>query len=264
MIDWTFWGHEPVVLGLLLLTGGAYAWLAGPGRKRLAPGQPYPTAFAIRFYLALLIAGIAAGSPLDQIGRQFLLSIHTAQQSLLVYPVAILLLLGIPPWMIDPFLSRSTVVRIGRVLTHPLICALIFLLTVGTWHAPRMFTWAQEHNLPHSLQHITILGAALFFWWPQLSPSRVLPRRSYAVQMLHQFGVIVGLTPLFAYIVFSPHVLYPDYTTAPRLMADLTPGNDQLLAGVILKIGALLAGLTAISVSFYRWYREHEKSDHPA
>lgn len=261
MIDWTFCVHEPVLLALLLAIGGLYALRAGPGRRRLAPGEPYPAAFALRFYFGLLIAFLAVGSPLDQIGRQFLFSIQTAQQSLLIYPAAILLLLGIPSWMIDPVLSRPTVARLGRVATHPLICTLIFLLTVGAWHAPRLFTWAQQDDFAHSLQHAMILGAALFYWWPQLSPSRVLPRRSYPVQMLHQFGVIVGLTPLFAYIVFSTHILYPDYATAPRLVTDLTPGNDQLLAGVILKIGALIVGLSAISVSFYRWYREQEKSE---
>ena len=76
--------------------------------------------------------------------------------------------------------------------------------------------------------------------------------------MLFQLAVVIGLIPVFAYITFSTEILYPTYEFAPRIIASLDPGNDQLLAGVIMKIGGMLVALGAVSVSFYRWYQSTE------
>jgi cytochrome c oxidase assembly factor CtaG len=32
--------------------------------------------------------------------------------------------------------------------------------------------------------------------------------------------------------------------------------DDQLLAGVIMKVGGMLIALAAIAVSFYKWYQQ--------
>ena len=47
--------------------------------------------------------------------------------------------------------------------------------------------------------------------------------------MLYQLGMVIGMTPLFAYITFSTDILYPTYEFAPRVVADFTAGEDQLL-----------------------------------
>src|SRR5436190_21423169 len=108
MIDWRHWHNEPWLIGGLVLVGWLWAVLAGPGRIRLAPGTPFPRRQAGFFYVALLIFYFAVGSPLDQIGERFLFSAHMLQHQLLIYPAAVLFLLGIPSWMLDPLLSRRT------------------------------------------------------------------------------------------------------------------------------------------------------------
>src|SRR5690349_3014215 len=111
MIDWRHWHNEPWLIGGLVLIGWLWAILAGPWRQRLAPGAPFPRGHAIRFYLALLVFYLAVGSPLDQIGERFLFSAHMLQHQLLIYPAAILFLLGLPTWMVDFALRRPAVVQ---------------------------------------------------------------------------------------------------------------------------------------------------------
>ena len=126
-----------------MLLGWLWAVLAGPFRRRLAvlagesASLPFPRRKAVLFYAALLIFYVAVGSPLDQIAEGYLLSAHMLQHQLLIYPAAICFLLGIPAWMIDPFLGPLGM-RIGKVVTRPLICAVIFLLVFGSWHAPAL------------------------------------------------------------------------------------------------------------------------------
>lgn len=256
MIDWRHWHNEPWLIGGLVFIGWLWAIAAGPWRQRLAPGAPFPTRHAIRFYASLVVFYLAVGSPLDQIAERFLFSAHMLQHQLLTYPAAILFLLGLPSWMVDPLLARTGLRGLGRFLANPLICALIYSLVISLWHAPSLYDFALRHKLVHVLEHVMFFGAALFYWWPLLSPSQVLPRRDYGVQMLYLLGVVVAMTPAFAYITFSHDILYPTYEFAPRLFENFSAGDDQLLAGSMMKLVGMLVSLGAFMVVFYRWYQE--------
>ncbi len=256
MIDWRHWHNEPWLIGGLVVLGWLWAICAGPLRARLAPGAAFPRGHAIRFYLALVVFYLAVGSPLDQIGERFLFSAHMLQHQLLTYPAAILFLLGLPHWMVDPLLNRSGVNNLLRVLTHPLSCTVIYSLVVGIWHVPSLYDLALRDKLVHVAEHIMFFVAALFYWWPIISPSRVLPRRSYGVQMLYLLGVVIAMTPVFAYITFSQDILYPTYEFAPRLLESFKPADDQLLAGAMMKLVGVFGSLAVFGVAFYRWYEE--------
>jgi putative membrane protein len=256
MIDWRHWHNEPWLIGGLVFLGWIWAVLAGPGRARLAPGEPFPRGHALRFYLSLFVFYLAVGSPLDQIAERFLFSAHMLQHQLLTYPAAILFLLGIPSWMVDPLLARPLLRAPLRVITTPLVCALTYTLIVGVWHAPTLYDLALRNKTVHVLEHLMFFGAAVLYWWPLLSPSRILPRRNYGVQMLYLLGVVVAMTPVFAYITFSDDILYPTYEFAPRLFANFSAADDQLLAGTMMKLIGLMVSLGALMVAFYRWYQE--------
>jgi len=256
MIDWSHWHNEPWLIGGIIALGWLWAILAGPGRQRLAPSEPYPLAHAFRFYLALLIFYLAVGSPLDQIGERFLFAAHMAQHQLLIYPAAILFLLGLPAWMIDAALSQPTIQRCARSLAHPLVTGSIYTLVIGLWHIPTLYDLALRDKLVHVCEHLTFFGAALLYWWPLLSPSRLLPRRNHGIQMLYVVGVLIAMTPVFAYITFSQDVLYPTYEFAPRIFPTFSPADDQLLAGVMMKLAGMFIALGTFGVSFYGWYQE--------
>ncbi len=263
MIDWTHWHNEPYLIGGLVLLGWLWALLAGPFRTRLAPrGTAFPLRQAWWFYSALVVFYLAVGSPLDQIGERFLFSAHMLQHQLLVYPAAIFFLLGMPYWMVDGALARPTIGRLIKSFTTPLACGAIYTLVISIWHLPDLYDWALQSKLIHVGEHVMFFGAALFYWWPLLSPSRLLPPINYGAQMLYMLAVLIGMTPVFAYITFSHDILYPTYEYAPRLFAEFSPGEDQLLAGVMMKTVGMGVALTAFGVSFYRWAGVREDRPH--
>ena len=267
MIDWRHWHNEPILVGGLVFLGWLWAVLAGPFRQRLAAraGElgtvPFPRRKTWAFYSALVIFYLAVGSPLDQVAEGYLLSAHMLQHQLLIYPAAILFLLGIPSWMIDPALAAAKPRAVLQVLTRPISCALIFLLVFGGWHTPWMYDAALNHKVIHVGEHIMFFGAALFYWWPLLSPSRQLPRIGYAGQMLYLLAVIIGMIPIHAYITFSHDIVYSNYEYAPRLFAGFSPADDQLLAGVSMQLVASLVGMGAFTVAFFRWYQAGERNN---
>jgi putative membrane protein len=264
MIDWTHWHNEPLLIGGLIFLGWLYAILTGPMREKLSPfsGQPsapvpYPGRKAACFYSALVIFYLAVGSPLDQAGERYLLSAHMLQHQLIIYPAALLFLVGLPDWLVRPVTGRPGLRPVLRVLTNPIVCGGVYTAVISVWHMPLLYDLALQNRMIHIAEHFTMFGAALFFWWPLASPSREFPRTAYATHLLYLPAVIIGMTPVFAYITFSQDVLYPTYEYAPRITS-LTAAADQLLAGAMMKlIGMGVAGL-AFAVSFYRWYQSSE------
>jgi putative membrane protein len=254
MIDWRHWHNEPYLTGGLILAGWLYAMLAGPLRGRLAPGAPYPRRRAALFYLALALFYLAVGSPLDQVGERFLLSAHMVQHMLIMYPVPFLMLLGTPAWMVDPVLSRPGLRAPLRVVLHPLFCAVVSAGVISAWHAPFLYEWTLQDKLVHVAEHLMFLAASILYWWPIASPSVAFPAPSYPVRMLYVFGVEVAMIPVSAYIVFAGYVIYPTYEFAPRLIAGFSPADDQLVAGVIMKVSGMAVSLTALGIFFFRWF----------
>jgi putative membrane protein len=262
MIDWRHWHNEPFLVGGLIFLGWLYALLAGPLRGLLAPGALYPRSHALRFYAGLVVFYLAVGSPLDQMGERFLLSAHMLQHQLMIYPAAILFLLGLPDWMVRPVTGRPAIQGLLRFLTRPLICGIIFTVVISGWHLPFLYETALQNRTVHIAEHFMFFGAALFYWWPILSPSREFPPTAYAWQMLYVLGVEIGMTPIFAYITFSHDILYPTYEYAPRLTWML-PHDDQLLAGSMMKLVGFFVAIAVFGIAFYHWHKASEESARP-
>jgi putative membrane protein len=214
----------------------------------------------MKFYSALALFYLAVGSPLDQIGERFLLSAHMLQHQIMVYPAALLFLLGLPDWMLRPVTARPGLHGLLRLLTHPIICGLVYTIVVSGWHLPFLYDWALQNRSVHILEHFMFFGAALFYWWPIASPARELPPASYAGQMIYLVAVAIGMTPVFAYITFSQDILYPTYEFAPRITW-MSPAEDQLLAGSMMKLVGFAVAMTAFGVAFYRWNRLTERAE---
>ena len=257
MIDWRHWHNEPFLVGGIVFAGWLWALLAGPLRARFSPGTPFPRREAWFFYSALVLFYLVVGSPLDQIAERFLFSAHMGQHLVIMYPVPVLLLCGLPGWMVDAALDRPAARRPLRILLGPLSCAVLSTLVISMWHAPWLYEWALQDKLVHVFEHLMFLGASVLFWWPILSPSRAFPPVSYGSRMLYIFCLEVVMTPLFAYVTFSDNILYPTYEYAPRLVADFSAGDDQTLAGVMMKLTSMAVSLLAFGLCFYKWSETH-------
>lgn len=258
MVSWTHWHNEPLLVSTLVFAAWAYALAVGPWRFRLAPASAYPVTEAWRFYAGLVIFYLAVGSPLDQIGERFLFSAHMVQHMIIVYLAAPLVLAGTPAWVLDRLLDRPVLRPVARWLTAPVPAAVIYALCISLWHVPAAYDAALRTKLIHVIQHLMFFATAVLQWWPLISPSRVVPQRSYGVQVLYIVAVGALQFPLIAFLNFSRDVLYPTYAFAPRLI-DLSPRDDQILGGTIMGVGGMFIALGLISWSFYRWTRQSER-----
>lgn len=254
------WHTEPLLLISLLATGWLYALGTGPLRNKISRDQSFPTGSAILFYLGLIITYLAVGSPLDQIGEQFLFSAHMVQHMLLIYVAPTLFIFGTPPWLSDYVIEKLSLKKSLWRLTHPACGGLLFTFVYTVWHIPVLYEMALHDKRIHILEHWTMFGLGLLMLWPYLTRSQTVPRRSYGIRMLAMFLLMVGQLPVFAFLTFAGEAIYPTYLWAPRIIP-LDPLNDQILGGIIMKVVNMGFSLTILAISFYYWARSEEKDD---
>jgi putative membrane protein len=255
MIQWTHWHTEPLLIGSILLVSWAYSLAVSPLRPS---AQSFPRRESVYFASGILSFYLAVGSPLDALGENFLFSAHMAQHNILMYVTPPLLIRGLPTWMVDGLISQSKLLdRALRFLVHPLVAAISFTLVFSLWHIPYLYEWALHDKTVHIIEHLTMLFASMQIWWCIVSPSKLLPPLKYGAQIIFVFLLMVGQTPLFAFLTFSSDVLYPTYAYAPRVI-DLTPIQDQVLGGVTMKLANMFVSLAIMAVAFYKWAKESE------
>lgn len=259
-MNWWHWHTEPELIGGILLVAWTYAVFTGPLRHKLAPGTPYPTGAAISFFGGLVLFYLTVGSPLDYLGEVYLFSAHMAQHILLMYPVPWLLIFGLPDWLTRPLLQNKVIGGIFRVLTHPVVAAVLFLGTLTAWHVPAFYEAALGSRLIHNFEHVTMFAVSFLVWWNLFSRSTVVPALGYGAQILFVFFLSLGKIPVATYLVFSKEVLYATYEYAPRIIG-LSAYDDQVLGGAIKTLVAKFLGIFLIGYSFYRWFRQHEREE---
>ena len=255
------WHTEPLLLITLLLVGWLYALGIGPLRRQIEPKAAFPTGKAILFYSGLIITYLAVGSPLDQIGEQFLFSAHMVQHILLIYGSPVLFITGTPTWLIDWLLKPEWIRKPIRALTYPVSGGLLFIFIFTLWHVPALYESALHDKRIHVLEHWTIFLPSILMLWPYLTTSKCIPHSGYGLQMIAIFLLMVGQLPVFAFLSFAGEALYPTYVWAPRIVA-LDPLSDQILGGIIMKVSNMIFSLTILGISFYSWARSEEQDDY--
>jgi putative membrane protein len=252
MISIWHWHTEPLLVGSIVSILWVYLICVGPMRSRFGD-YSFPKREFIFFLSAVISLYIAIGSPIDAMGENFLFSAHMIQHNILMYITPVLFILGLPGWLVDHFFNSSAFVRKSfKFLTYPLFSALLFTVTFSVWHIPFLYEAALRSKPIHILEHLTFMLPAIFIWWNICSPSKVITKIGYGAQMLLMFGLMLGQTPVFAFLTFSSEVLYKTYEYAPRIM-DITPLQDQITGGIFMKIAGMIAALSVFGVAFSKW-----------
>ncbi len=229
------------VLGAL--QGMGWWTLRRRGRTRFANG------WRLASYLAGLFAiGIALLSPIDVLSSQLFL-VHMIQHLLLVMVAAPLLMLANPFPTFLWALPQEGRRRVGRWFrpghpfhrtlakcTGPGTIWMIFVAIYLGWHDPNAYNLALRNELVHDLEHVTVFGGALLFWWrvigagPQLGRRLSVPMRAaFAVSAVPP-NMLTGVA-----IAFASNPIYTYYTTVPRLYG-ISVLDDQTWAGLIMWI----------------------------
>lgn len=253
---WWEWRLEWGLIFILAFV--AVGYLRAVRQAATATEHAFSRVHAAKFYAGLLILYIAAASPIDRIGEEYLFSMHMVQHNLFMYMCAKLLLSGIPDWSARYWYNTSGILRrIYNLISHPLPACLTFNLVFTLWHIPFLYDWALQDRMVHNVEHLTMIGTALMLWLPLWSP--LTERRlNYPMQMFYLIAIAIAQLPVFAYVTFSPEVLYPTYEMAPRLTI-LSAAQDQQLGGVLMKINGMLVLFAAFISVAMQWYSSEQE-----
>ena len=249
------WGlHPSVLLGTGLL-GALYFYGIGPWRRR--QGLPPAPRWKVASFVAALVVLLGAlNGPVHDLSDYYLFSVHMAQHLLLTLLFPPLLILGLPGWLLAPWLRPPAVRRVARTLTHPVVAAVVFTLTIAVWHLSQYYDLMMRNHEVHIITHLMFMATATLLWWPVMSPvPDILPRLGYGIGMLYLFLVGIPMQIVAALITLSDRVLYPWYVAAPRMWG-LSPQADQQLGGLLMWVPGNLWMFLAIGVLFFVWARE--------
>lgn len=258
---WMHWhGHPDALIGLFALEV-LYLLAIGPLRERYKLAKDIDPKKLAMFTLGVLVILVSLVSPIHELSDTYLFSIHMVQHVLLTLVAPPLLIMGTPGWLIRPLLRPKPVLRMAKVLVHPIVAFALFNVVFAMWHLPVLYNLAVTIHAVHVFQHLLLIVLAVLMWWPLLSPVPELRRLSEPEQMLYLFVLSVGSIIIFAPLVFATSPVYDFYEQAPRLW-NLSPLADQQIGAIIMKVGGGLLFLTLLILAFLRWFnREEAKRD---
>ncbi len=249
------WQADPVLLGGLLTLATLYGLAAGPLRRRLAPGRPFPLRSALTWYGTLALLYLLEGSPLHDLAERYSLTAHMVQHLGIAYLAAPLLLAALPTWMLRPWLASARVLPVARVLLNPLVAFGAFTFFFSAWHVPAIYEGALRNPSLHHAEHLVFLVTSLMMWWPLMSRVPEIPRLSHMLRLVYLFLLPVFQIPVFGAVTFADQVLYPTYAASPWTLG-MDALAEQALAGAVMKVGGLVALGIPFAVIFFRWYQE--------
>lgn len=261
LLSWSW--EPPIVLGLLLGAGMyALGWrrLAATRRGRSA----LPAWRACCYGAGLGLIALALLSPVAAFTPVFFF-MHMIQHMLLL-TAAPLLLLSSPLvpllWALPKrwrkelgllFVPSGPLHAAFHAVTHPAVCATVFVLTLGLWHAPTFYDAAQGRSLIHDLEHLLFLGSGTLYWWPVIHPAGGKRRLSYGMGLFYLAPNVVVQNAIGMVLTFADHPLYQTYLHVPRLWG-ISVVLDQQLAGAVMGIMGTVVNAVAMTALFFLFF----------
>jgi putative membrane protein len=212
----------------------------------------------------IFLLWVALDWPLGALGSGYLASVHMVQFLLIGVAAPPLLLLGIPRVRVERWATRAVLRPLVRVLGHPLVSMGVFVSVMAFTHWPVVVDTLMASQLGSFALDMLWLAGGLIFWWPVAVS---LPERAWLTEP-YKVGYLIVTTLLntgvFAYLTYSELPLYAVYELAPPV-GSLSTRDDQLVAGLLMKLGGAVILWTAITLLFFRWYgrSEAEDGEHP-
>ncbi|MBW3535244.1 MAG: cytochrome c oxidase assembly protein [Gemmatimonadetes bacterium] len=269
-VPWTWeWQPYPGVWLFIAALGVGYALLrrGGAARDREAPDAaamappPGPHGSPAAFGAGLLVLWIALDWPVGALGAGYLASVHMVQFLLIALLAPPLLLLGVPHHAYRTFDARGGPGL--RAATHPLTTLAAFTGVMALTHWPPLVDALMVDQLGSFALDTVWLTSGILFWWPVVAPVPDRPWLRQPLKMGYLIAATVLNTGVFAYLTFSGMPLYATFELAPPV-SGLSTRDDQLVAGLLMKMGGAVILWTSITILFFRWVAQQEQEDVPS
>jgi putative copper resistance protein D len=258
------WTIQPLPLIGLVTAAAGYWWLVRRVARR-HPRNPAPTLRHWAWYGGLAAIAAALLSPIETYSGA-LLTVHMVQHLLLQFVAAPLLLLAAPVTLVlraaTPELRRTLLAmlhsRVVKAITFPLVAWFLFAAVNWGWHFSELYDQALEVEWIHWVQHATLFGAALLFWFPVIGADPGPWRLPYPARLFYLFLAMPQNSFLGVAIMNAAAVLYPHYATLARDWGP-DPLVDQQAAGTLMWVWGDLTFLVAMLLVIVAWVRQEER-----
>jgi putative membrane protein len=250
--------HPETWLSVMALVIG-YVWAVTVlGPKRTRRGEVVATTRQKAcFLLGVLTIWIAESWPLHDLAEDYLFSAHMVQHLMFAFVAPPLLILGTPRWLLRSMLGTGVRLKVARFLTRPLIALVLFNGAIAIMHWVAVVDLQARSTAFHLGFHGVLIGTGLLMWSVVIGPLPELNRLSDPAKMLYLFLQSIVPTVPASFLTFARESMYGVYETAPRLWG-LSAHTDQMIAGLIMKIGGGLLLWSIITVMFFRWNAKEE------
>jgi cytochrome c oxidase assembly factor CtaG len=258
------WTFDPLPVMAVAVAAVAYWWLVRRVARR-HPRNPVPRHRHWAWGGGLAAVVVALLSPIETYSG-VLLTVHMVQHLLLQFVAAPLLLLAAPVTLllraVDQDTRRTLLAvlhsRLVRAVTFPLVAWFLFAAMNWGWHFSELYDYALEVEWVHYLQHATLFGVALLFWFPVIGADPGPWRLPYPARLFYLFLAMPQNSFLGVAIMNAAAVLYPHYATLERDWGP-DPLVDQQAAGTLMWVWGDLTFLLAMLLVIVAWVRQEER-----
>ena len=252
------WTPYPGVWLFIAVLAAAYVVV----HRRFVPGDPSFGPGARRGFAAagLVLLWAALDWPIGALGSGYLASVHMVQFLLIAVAAPPLLLLGMPRGALERFAALPGVRSVVRVAGYPIVSLATFTVIMGFTHWPLVVDRLMAGQAGSFLLDMLWLVSGLVFWWPV---AVALPHRAWQ-QEPFKMGYLIAATlvntGVFAYLTFSQVPVYATFELAPPV-GFLSTRDDQLVAGLLMKLGGAAVLWTSITILVFRWVGRSGRED---
>ncbi len=258
---WEFEAHPAVWLLIAGIVALGYYAVRHIGPMVVPDGQEIVTKRQKRcFALAVFLLWVAADWPMHDIAEEYLYSVHMAQHLLIAFIVPPLFLLAMPEWLARLIVvDGGAVSRVLRVLTRPILAAVIFnaLQILSHWGA--VVNLSVENGVFHYTIHLAVFFSALLMWFCVVGPLPEL-QISEPAKMVYLFASSIVPTVPAGWLTFAEGVVYSAYDHADPLWG-ISPTDDQQAAGAVMKVVGGFYLWALITIRYFRFTSGRRERD---
>jgi putative membrane protein len=208
-----------------------------------------------RFVAGAAALWLVSDWPLGTLAAGYLASAHMVQWIAYVFVAAPLLVLGTPEALARRWLSRLRANRLVRAASRPFPAAVAFNAITFATHAPVAVDTLRTGALGGFALDMAWLLSGLLLWLPVCGPLPELRPPSHPLRIAYLWFAAGFLTWVpGSFLVFASFPLYRTYELAPRALG-LDAGTDQLVAGLVMKLGTLPFVWGPVASMWWAWAR---------
>jgi putative membrane protein len=146
----------------------------------------------------------------------------------------------------------------AKLRLSPIAGWMLFVGVFLFWHWPAAFQWAAKYPLTELLELASIFAAAIVFWSNVFQSGRL--NDGARALMVMTAAIVTDLPGVV--MLFAPHAIciMPEENAA---RFDLTPLQDQQIAGLLMWVPANLVFFGIATFLFARWIGMDERAASP-